>query len=91
MIRLQREKLENGIRRAKQFRSQVLPVGERSYLVVSGKSGKRYFVEFTKSADGSKWGQCSCPAGAQGLACHHLCAALGAHLGIARMRAAAAA
>lgn len=49
----------------------------RKYRVVNRKKGQTYEVTFLVSANGKKFGQCSCKAGELGRVCKHLAAAAG--------------
>jgi len=86
MIKLESNKMQKAIERAKAVRPRVtvISVAERKYAV-TGSKGDVYTVRFA-IANGLKLGECDCPA--RGM-CYHLAAAAAVNIGIQGMRRAA--
>ena len=80
-------KLENAINKARTVKPRVRVNKFGSYNVINKATGATYTVECVKR-DGKRFAACSCKAGAQGLACYHVAAAVGAHIQLAAERAA---
>ena len=89
MIKLERSKMTNAINKAKQLRPRVRMIGERTYSV-SGSRGNTYTVFFSvaKDAQGNavRLGECTCPAGHEGMVCYHLVAAAAVNIAVQTMR-----
>lgn len=84
MIRLERDRMQNAINRAKVIRPKVRMIGERTYAV-TGSTGSNYTVRFAV-VNGMKLAECNCRAGSEGQVCFHVAAAAGANIIIQGMR-----
>jgi hypothetical protein len=84
MIRLERNKMENAILKAKAVRPRVKFLADRTFSV-SGSRGNAYTVRFAV-ANGQRLGECDCPAGQSGHVCYHIAAAAAVNIGIQGMR-----
>ena len=84
MIRLEREKMQKAISRAKVIHPKVRMIGERTYAV-TGSTGSNYTVRFAV-VDGMKLAECNCKAGSEGQVCFHLAAAASANIIIQALR-----
>ena len=85
MIRINRNRLEKAINKARQVHTHVKPIELRAYAVTNPE-GRTYKVRF-EIHNGRKYGTCTCPAGENEMPCYHLAASLQAHLILMRIRA----
>ncbi len=77
MIRLESDKMQKAIERAKQVRPRVRRLAERSYSV-TGSRGDLYTVNFAV-VNGMKLAECSCPATGM---CFHISAAASINIAV---------
>lgn len=78
------EQLAKAIERAKAGKLFVRFIRFRQFRVENRETGATYNVNFFVRG-GRRFGHCDCKGGEQ-FVCKHLAAALGVHVGIARMR-----
>lgn len=77
-------KTQAAISRCKAIRPKVKALNlAANVFQVSGRRGNHYMVELT-FRDGLKLASCNCPAGAEGMLCYHVIAAIGVEGGIRR-------
>lgn len=81
MIRLESNKMQNAIARAKTIRPRVRRTGERSYSVTSSTGQTAYTVRFVV-ANGLRLGECTCKAGQSNQVCFHIAAAAALNIAI---------
>jgi hypothetical protein len=84
MIKLETNKMQKAIERAKAIRPRVRWNGGREFTV-TGSKGDSYKVRFAV-AGGHKLGECDCKAGKAGQMCFHLAAAASLNIAIQSMR-----
>jgi hypothetical protein len=85
MIRLQQNKMQNAIHKARQVKPSVKMIGERVYSVTSSNRSQTYTVTF-KVINNLKLGECNCAAGLQGYMCFHIASAAALNIAIQSMR-----
>ena len=76
------EQLSKATERAKAGNLFVQPSSIfRQYHVTNRETGAKYTVDFyVRKSDGKRFGQCTCKAGQNNIACKHLSAAAGYHV-----------
>ncbi len=79
-------KLQNAINKARTVKPRVRINRFGSYTVTNKATGATYTVTCEKR-DGKRFAHCTCKAGASGLACYHIAAAVSAHMVLAAERA----
>lgn len=89
MIKLERNKMTNAIKRARTIRPFVKWLGGRQYTVTSSDRQSTYQVRFAV-ANGAKLAECNCKAGEAGMVCYHVAAAAAVNIAIASMKQARA-
>src|SRR5262249_47000584 len=89
MIKLQTNKMQRAIERAKAVRPRVTVISadERTYSV-SGSRGNQYTVRFVV-VGAKKLAECDCAAGRQEMMCFHIAAAASVNIAVQSMRRAA--
>lgn len=84
MIRLEANKMQKAIERAKAIHPRVKYAGERTYTV-TGSRGNTYTVRFAV-VSGMRLGECDCPAGQAGMMCFHIASACLVNIMVQSMR-----
>ncbi|HZS05312.1 MAG TPA: hypothetical protein VFD58_10800 [Blastocatellia bacterium] len=86
MVRLENnQQFRKAAERAAKNHNFVVRVSDGQYRVHSGVSSNDYLVSFFKGGDGKAWANCTCIAGQNNAACHHVVSAGWVHKGIVRM------
>jgi len=90
MIKLESNKMQKAIERAKAVRPRVTVISadERTYSV-SGSKGNAYTVKFVV-VNGLKLAECNCAAGQQEMMCYHIACASQVNIMVQSMRRQAA-
>ena len=88
MIKLEADKMQRAIARAKLLRPRVKWLGGRDYSVTSSNGQGTYTVRFAV-VNGLKLGECDCKAGQAGMMCFHICAAAAVNIAVQSIHRAA--